>query len=367
MKHRRREKNNLKRLLVLAALIIVGFFFPRLAAQSPELVEKLFTQGLYVWISTALAAINSILPFSLTEIVIFALLIAVFVLLILGCVRLISRRSSLTGALNVFLSIALTLGILLNAFYFMWGLNYYRPQISALMKLDVHERSVDELYSLCKRLTDDANALRKNVSVNTDGIFELSIDMQDCFSMVKDAYSVLGEQAPLLARPIYLAKPVHSSKIMSYAGIAGLYMPFFAEANINVDQPDIAIPYAAAHESAHYLGFAREDEANFLAYIVCSASDDIDIRYSGTINALIYCANALKRSDPERYAMLTPEFSEGLRADIVDFSKYWDKFEGIVMDTVNSVNDGYLKFNEQEAGVLSYGNMVDLMLAYFDE
>ena len=45
----------------------------------------------------------------------------------------------------------------------------------------------------------------------------------------------------------------------------------------------------------------REDEANFLAYAACRASEDRFFRYSGALTAYIHAANALYAKDPERW------------------------------------------------------------------
>ena len=37
----------------------------------------------------------------------------------------------------------------------------------------------------------------------------------------------------------------------------------------------------------------REDEANFIAYLACTGSDNVYLQYAGWVYALIYAANAL--------------------------------------------------------------------------
>ena len=44
---------------------------------------------------------------------------------------------------------------------------------------------------------------------------------------------------------------------------------------------------------------------------------------------------------------------------------FWDRFEGKTAEVSTKVNDTYLKAHSQTDGVLSYGRMVDLMLADF--
>ena len=46
---------------------------------------------------------------------------------------------------------------------------------------------------------------------------------------------------------------------------------------------------------------------------------------------------------------------------------YWNRYEGKVAEVSNQMNDTYLKLNNQEEGVQSYGRAVDLMLAYYRE
>lgn len=157
-----------------------------------------------------------------------------------------------------------------------------------------------------------------------------------------------------------------ASEGMSWAGICGIFMPFTAEANVNTHQPSLLLLSSAAHENAHSLGFAREDEANFIAYLACISSEDPSIRYSGAMLALINCGNALYKSAPDKAAALRETYSDAVIRDIAAYNQYWEGYEGQVEEAFDSINDSYLKFNLQENGVKSYGMMVDLMLAYYD-
>ena len=87
---------------------------------------------------------------------------------------------------------------------------------------------------------------------------------------------------------------------MSRLGLSGFYMPFTGEPNFNDAQPDFDLPYVIAHEKAHQRGFAREDEANFIAFLVCVNSTDPYLRYSGYLNAL-RVVGAFVSSDPAFY------------------------------------------------------------------
>ena len=110
----------------------------------------------------------------------------------------------------------------------------------------------------------------------------------------------------------------------------------------------------------------REDEANYLAYLACMVSEDPLVRYSGTMLALIYAGNALAGQDMELYGELWSMYHPGMVRDFADNSAYWDQYEDtVISETADKVNDVYLKANEQEDGVKSYGRVVDLLLAEY--
>jgi hypothetical protein len=154
---------------------------------------------------------------------------------------------------------------------------------------------------------------------------------------------------------------------MSYTGITGVYFPFTGEANVNVSVPDSDIPATSCHEMAHQRGFAREDEANYIAYLTCKMHPDVDFQYSGTLLALIETTNALYNQDPSAFKELRSKYSDGLIRDLGAINEYWEHYEGPVNEVSNKINDAYLKANNQSDGVQSYGRMVDLLLAEYGE
>lgn len=69
----------------------------------------------------------------------------------------------------------------------------------------------------------------------------------------------------------------------------------------------VSYPTLIAHEMCHHKGYYREDEAEFLSYIICSESEDPFLRYSGLYMAL-YLADdmIIKEGGEEAYRRLTP-------------------------------------------------------------
>ena len=354
----------LKRCLWLL-LIPLGLILARLAKGDPEGVERLFSAKIYPWIANAVSSLTSRIYGSLAEVLIIAGVALIVLFIIWNFVRLFMRRIKPVRILHKIVSLGITAGVLLVLFYSMWGFNYYRPTLSALMELDVRERSNDELETLCIKLRDDAIALRAQVQEDGDGVFYVKEGYRTVFSELPAAYRTLSEKLDIIRCEPVAAKGVKLSYAMSYTGISGIYIPFTAEANVNTDQPPLLLYNAAAHEMAHFQGVAREDEANFIAYLACIESDDPAIRYSGVMSALIYSANQLYSVDAAAHSALVSSYSEGMRRDINAYNVYWKSFEGPVEEFTDDLNDSYLKFNDQENGVKSYGMMVDLLLAYY--
>ncbi len=79
------------------------------------------------------------------------------------------------------------------------------------------------------------------------------------------------------------------------------FSPFTFEANINLQMPELYFPAVAIHEYAHLQGFAREDEANFIAWYLGSQCGDADFVYSANAYALRYALNSLYGVWPEEY------------------------------------------------------------------
>src|SRR5438105_6884447 len=73
---------------------------------------------------------------------------------------------------------------------------------------------------------------------------------------------------------------------------------------------------------AHQRGFAREDEANFIAFLVCTKASNAYVRYSGYLGAL-RVLGVLFRVAPERYRETVAAFGEGPRADLRARAQFW--------------------------------------------
>ncbi|MEM1485926.1 DUF3810 domain-containing protein [Oscillospiraceae bacterium PP1C4] len=349
-------------LLPLAGALVLA------ARQSSALTERLYSSGLYRILAGVIGGITSLLPFSLVELVICLMIVAVIFLLIKGTVRMVKvvRHRAEPVKMNWKRLGELVLKLvccIAFAFVILCGLNYYRPEFASFSGLTVRESSVNELVALCTELTNRANELRKQVTLDENGVTILADSSFAAAREAKAAFGRLGEQYSVLPDLPITPKPVLNSWWMSMMQITGVFSPYTYEANVNIASPDYSIPATMCHELAHTRGFMREDEANFIGYLACNKSDSPDFQYSGVMLALVHSINRLYTVDNQAFEQVCEQLSEGVRLDFAYNNAYWARHEGPVAKVSNAVNDTYLRMNNQSDGVQSYGRMVDLLLA----
>ncbi|HOQ00872.1 MAG TPA: DUF3810 domain-containing protein [Acetivibrio clariflavus] len=358
------KKNFIK--LCFLLLIPLGLFISHISTSYPDTIEKLYSMGLYRAIAAPLNFISGLVPFSLGELLLVGFVILVILQLIRLAIQIFRMPSQIKKELlNFGANFVVFISLVYFCFVIFWGLNYQRLPFSQIAGLKVEPATVDELVAVCENLLEQAKELRKYVSENDKGAMFLPAGKQDALKRAYKGYESAARIYPELGGNFSRPKGVFLSEIMSYLGLEGIYSIYTGEANVNISMPDSTFPFTTCHEMAHQRGFAREDEANYIAYIVCKNHPDIDFQYSGVLSALIYAGNALYRTDPDKYSKLRSKYSEGMTRDLEAINSYWQNYETPVQDFSSSVNDTYLKANRQEDGVKSYGRMVDLLIAEF--
>lgn len=353
------------RLALAALLAAFGFALPTLLRGKQAWIESHYANTVYPVIARSISFVTSAVPFSIAELLIYALALCVPIGLIVRIVRVRKGRAAWEGLARWASSLLLTASALLVLFYATWGLLYFRESLSARMDLPVAARSTEELASFVEETAQKARALRETLVEDENGVFSPASDRQTLQNeLIPAAYETLAEQTDWICLPPTRAKPVLWSRALSAQAIAGIYIGLTAEPNVNVDQPPLLIAQGTAHETAHYLGLASENEAEFLAYLACIGSNSAEVRYSGYAYALMVAGNALYRADAERYAALCETYGDAIWRDFADYDAYWKQFDAKAQAAADHRNDAYLKHNGQESGVKSYGESVDLMLAY---
>lgn len=358
MKNHSHTMNSIRVILLCPISLLVAYFM----SLNPSWAEW-YAVNVYPIISKSINTLSAATDRSVAEIVVIVFFGLILLYTLYTVIKLIFGEKRLSRLFDFILNIAAIASIICFVFVFFCGINYHRLTFTEVSGFEIKDSTTQELYELCLDLTDKTNALRGELSENSDGVSETKLTYAELAEKCWEVYDTLESTYPTLVSGYSATKPVHFSDIMSYSGITGVFFPFTYEANVNVAVPQYSLPATMCHELTHLRGYMREDEANFIAYLACKASDEPFIQYSGYMLALTYSLNRLRSDDTELYYDIYDKISADVKTDLRYSNSYWSAHEGIVEEISDKVNDVYLKVNNQDDGVKSYGRMVDLLLA----
>ncbi len=347
-------------------LVFYAYFLLSLALFVVCVCSPAFADGFNRTVSAAIRAVLSYLtgwiPFSLAE---YLLLLSPLLLFLI--VRFSMKRFSASWrevgrfCLALVSVLALVGAIFLSSF----APAYHTSTLDKKLELEKREVSADELYQTAEILLVAMEKELSDISFATSGFSVMPYGLDEMNDLLMHAFANASDEYDFLPRLQSRTKPVMLSDAMSYTHITGVYSFFTGEANLNVAFPDYTLPYTAAHELAHQRGIAREDEANFMAFLVCIASDDAYIRYCGYRNLYDHVISALYEASPDYYAAAMQNAPRAVTREMVAYSRFFDKYrDAAVADVSETVNNTFLTIQGTE-GTKSYGMVVDLAVAYY--
>ena len=329
----------------------------------------IYTTRIYPVIGTLLSPISGFFPFAVGDIFI-ALSIAWVILYPIYEIGLRKKR--------VFGRVAEYLLWVYAWFYIAWGLNYSQPNIYYRIGMKPVEVSKAKFKEFAYQYADSLNALSNaslsNASLSNarKSIFPDSIVDDGLKNRVRDAvlkeYNKIGYREGI-NRPFNQhphAKTMVFTPLSSMAGVTGSMGPFFCEFTLNGDILAHDYPATYAHEFAHFLGVANEGEANFYSYIVCTASADKQVRFSGYYHIFFHVLNnvfdILGEKEGERFLKhIRPEIIQRARND----RHYWLSKRCKALDAAQDfIFELYLRGNHVAEGRKSYSGVIGLILAW---
>lgn len=354
-----------KKILVGLILLVVAVFIYLLAKCNQWIAEYIFARVIFKILSTIVNRIMGIVPFSVIEV----LVVVLPLLTVVGVIKLFlifyRKKDIKKKIFNILSNGVLLIGIVSLAYVVMCGTNYYRYTFAQINDITIEEHTDEQLYEMCIDIARRMNVARENIK-EKDGVADYGMSKLEMMVAVREEFTRTAEDYECLNGYLAQAKPLSTSYIFSCFETTGIYSPFTVEAQVNIDILDYKIPVTAAHEMAHVSGFMREDEANYIAYLVCTTSADSKMVYSGLSLAFAYSVNKLYEVNTEYYYKVWDEVGEKVAADMSANADYWRQFEDTTLAQVgNDVNNAYLKANSQNDGTKSYGRMVDLLLSTY--
>jgi hypothetical protein len=251
-------------------------------------------------------------------------------------------------------------------FNILWGLNYYRQPLHQTLNLD-YEYTTEELIQTTQRLIAKSNDLHRQLGYADSVKIDLPYSQRHIFKKSLDGYKTLSKEFPDLSYKPKSLKKSGWSLGLTYMGYSGYYNPFSGEAQVNNLIKTYKFAVVSCHEEAHQIGFAAENEANFIATLATINNSDPYIQYTGYIFALRYCVNEIARRDLDTYKELLKTINPGILASYKEMRDFWEKYKNPFEDFSKGFWDQFLKANNQSKGIMSYSYMVALVVNYFED
>lgn len=352
-------------LLVLLSLITLTKLIP--------LWGFIYTTRIYPIIGTFLSPISGLFPFSVGDIFIALSIVWVFfypIYEIKWRKQLAKRFFFLAAKRGCYPKKKVVLGRVAEYllwvyawFYIAWGLNYSQPNIYCRTGMKPVEVSEAKFREFAYRYADSINSLSEEFNGMVDD--GLKNRVRDA---VLKGYNEIGAKeginAPFNQHPH--AKTMLFTPLSSMSGVTGSMGPFFCEFTLNGDIRPHDYPAIYAHEFAHLLGIANEGEANFYSYIVCTASSDKAVKFSGYYHIFFHVLrnvfDILGEKEGEKFLKyIRPEIIQLARSD----RQYWIGKRCKALDAAQDfIFDLYLRGNHVTEGRKSYSGVVGLILAW---
>lgn len=333
----------------------------RIASRFSAHFADCFNETLSSFFRRVTAALTGWFPFSLAEILVILIPLFLFLLIFLG-IRSLRNRERFRRFVAVTLSIPM---ILYSLFVLTYGIGYQTTPLPDRLSWPAVTVEKNNLYETALFVAERAMALSEELPAGEDGTTEMPYDWEEMTEKLNDAYEKLSCNLSFLQQNRTTLKPVYFSGIMAYTGIVGVYSFFTGESNVNTVYPNYSTAFTAAHEMAHQRGIARENEANFIAFLALAESEDPFLRYAGYRNLLDYLENALYATDNTMYASLVAGYNTRiLTEDRVYYQIYCAHRSETIRQVADSLNDSYLKA-QGTAGTVTYSLVVDLSVRYY--
>ena len=148
--------------------------------------------------------------------------------------------------------------------------------------------------------------------------------------------------------------------------MGGYLNPLTNEAQLNGIIPTYKFPTTASHEIAHQLGYAAENEANFIGCLAAINHDNMYFNYSGYTFGLRYCLNEIYTRDELLYDTLVATVNPGILKNYKETREFRDAHYSPLVPFFNKFFNGFLKANNQDKGMESYSYVVALLVNYFE-
>lgn len=350
-----------KRNLYLSLFLGVQILLIHWIEDYPSFVERYYSNGIYPYISSLFRILLGWIPFSVGDLLIF-----VFIFYAFRFVYLLFK-TRFKNYINKILSVTAFCSVIYFCFYLFWGLNYYREPLSKNLGHKKVNYSNEELIHLSEYLIEKLNTAQIKIMKSDTLKVKNPYSQKEMYALARNGYDNLSKKFPQFKYKYGKAKSSLMSLIQTYNGTSGYLNPLTGEAQVNRRIPKTGYPTTICHEMAHQIGFAAENEANFVGFLAAVSNEDIYFQYAAYRMATQYSIFELYKRSPEKYKEIYRKINKGVRKDFRDSSAFWKAYKNPFEPILKKGYNTYLKANKQTKGVDSYNYVVDLFVNYYSD
>src|ERR1051325_5346587 len=318
----------------------------------PAWIEAWYSTSIYPRLERVLTPLSNGLPFSLLDLLLMALTVAV-VVSVAKAVRDAWRQRRFRRVLPTLVHLVTGAAAIYILFLALWGFNYRRVQMPQRLVVERTAPTPDQVVELGLMAIGHMNSLCPAAHEGSPLPEWQDAALRAAFADVQRALA----DAPIVEP----GRLKHSllGPYFRWTGVDGMVNPFGLEVIANPDLLPFERPFVAAHEWGHLAGFANEAEANFIGWLTCVRAAPRH-QYSGWF--YLYWQISGEVGGQER-ARMNSALAEGPRRDVNAVIARLRRGQVPALQQASwQVNDTYLKANRVDAGVRSYGEVVTLLL-----
>ena len=331
--------------------------FVKILGRFPDFIDTYYSNSLYPFISKISRYTLGWIPFSVGDLL--------YIGLVLFLIRWLFKNLSnfYRKPKQTFISIFAFFSILYFLFNFLWGLNYYRNPLHKAINID-KVYTTEQLVQVTEKLIANVNNIHLKVAPNDSSKAVVPYNRTQIFEKTTDGYLQLQKKHSIFEyNPRSIKKSIWSLPL-TYSGYSGYLNPFTNEAQVNYLIPKYHFPLVSCHEEAHQIGYAAENETNFIGYLACMENPDVYFNYAGATFAVRYCLNEVHRRDENKYEYLLQQLNLGIRKDFQESQDFWSSYQNPMEVVLKYGYDLFLKSNNQQKGIKSYSYVVALIVNY---
>lgn len=347
---------SLKKLLLALFILLGQFFLFQFLADWKYFIESIHPKIPTFW-SSMMSPLIDAMAFSLGDIL-YIFLVFWLLFLVFKLIKNLTQRNR-NGLFKTFVWLLITTNIFYFSFQILWGLQYNRRHY--FEKYFVEDIETEELKLLATKLLQQAKTLREECEEDSDNYFISSLTDNQLEKEMTKYWSKEFKES-WISKYYPKAKPSLFSSFLGFLGVGGYYNPFTTEAQFNANVPDTKHPFNVMHELSHQMGFAPEQDANLVGFLSCYHSDKIQLNYVANWKGMKYALYNVYPSDSLFVDSVLNCYSPAMKRDRELEIYYNKKDESILSDYFSQFNDWFLKSNNQDDGVKSYGLFISYLI-----